>query len=212
MNGGIPPGDREFLSLMLRVGACGITELCDAAEVTATAVRQRLGRLQTAGFVERKAVRADRGRPHHVYEVTDAGRRSISRDNSDLAVLLWEGIQGIDDASVREKLLVRLKDAMVGQVRQQLAGSSPEERMRELAVVLRDRGFEVDLGSRDGATFDLPVLRGHSCPYQEIAERDSTICELEQQVFGELLGSPLELTRCRQRGDCACEFEAVSHV
>jgi predicted ArsR family transcriptional regulator len=197
---------------MLRLGASGIAELCQAAEVTATAVRQRLARLQSAGLVERKAVRADRGRPHHVYEVTEAGRRSLSRNNSDLAVLLWEGIQGIDDTGVREKLFGRLKDAMVGQFRQQLAGESPEERMRELAAVLRDRGFEVDLGSRTGETLELPILRGHACPYQEIAERDTTICELEQKVFGELVGSPLELTRCRQRGDCACEFEAVSHV
>ncbi len=212
MNGGIPPGDREFLSLMLRLGASGIAELCEAAEVTATAVRQRLTRLQSAGMVERKSVRADRGRPHHVYEVTDAGRRALGRDNSDLAVLLWEGIQGIDDRAVREKLLERLKVAMVGQFREQLAGSSPGERMRELALVLRDRGFEVDLGAATGPVPDLPILRGHACPYQEIAERDSTICELEQQVFGELVGSPLELTRCRQRGDCACEFEAASHV
>jgi predicted ArsR family transcriptional regulator len=212
MNGGIPPGDREFLSLMLRLGASGIAELCDAAEVTATAVRQRLARLQTVGFVERKAVRADRGRPHHVYEVTEAGRKSLSRNNSDLAVLLWEGIQGIDDPSVREKLLTRLKDAMVGQFRQQMAGESPEERMRELAAVLQERGFEVDLGGKPGSIDHLPVLRGHTCPYQEIAEHDTTICELEQQVFGELVGSPLELTRCRQRGDCSCEFEAVSHV
>ncbi|HVJ87891.1 MAG TPA: helix-turn-helix transcriptional regulator [Caulifigura sp.] len=212
MNGGVPPGDREFLSLMLRLGASGIAELCDAAEVTATAVRQRLTRLQTAGFVERKAVRADRGRPHHVYEVTDAGRRSLGRDNSDLAVLLWQGIQGIEDSVVREKLLARLKDAMVGQFRQQMAGGSPEERMRELASVLKDRGFEVDLGEKPGSTIELPILRGHTCPFPEIAEHDSTICELEQKVFGELVGSPLELTRCRQRGDCSCEFEAVSHV
>ena len=212
MNGGVPPGDREFLSLMLRRGASGITELCDAVQVTATAVRQRLMRLQTAGFVERKTVRADRGRPHHVYEVTEAGRRSLGRDNSDLTVLLWDGIQAIDDAAVRGKLLGRLKTAMVGQYRERVAGDSPEERMRELASVLKDRGFQLESGSRTGASADLPVLRGHTCPYQEIADHDTTICELEQQVFGELVGTPLELTSCRQRGDCACEFEAVSHV
>jgi predicted ArsR family transcriptional regulator len=212
MNGAMPPGDREFLSLMLRLGASGITELCAAADVTATAVRQRLTRLQSAGLVERKAVRADRGRPHHVYEVTEAGRKSLGRDNSDLAVLLWNGIQEIDDPAVREKLLGRLKAAMVDQFRDQMAGRSPEERMRELAAALRERGYEVDLGTKGGSQFELPILRGHTCPYQEIAERDSTICELEQKVFEELVGSPLELTRCRQRGDCACEFEAASHV
>ncbi len=84
--------------------------------------------------------------------------------------------------------------------------------MRELVEVLRDRGFEVELSARNGSAVELPVLRGHACPYQEIAEQDTTICELEQRVFGELVGSPLELTRCRQKGDCACEFEASSHV
>ncbi len=118
MDGELPPGDREFLSLLLRRGASGISELCEAAAVTATAVRQRLGRLQSAGLVERKAVRADRGRPHHVYEVTEAGRRSLRRDYSDLAVMLWKGIQGIEDGAIREKLLDRLQEAMVGQYRE----------------------------------------------------------------------------------------------
>lgn len=207
MSPALHPGDREFLATLMRLGSSGIAELCSASNVTATAVRQRLQRLQALGYVQRRAVPADRGRPHHMYEATDTARRELGQNYAELATLLWEEMQQIEDGPTRERLLGRVRKAMVEQFRDRVTAATPKERMTELASALNERGFQVEATARSGDPQDLPVLREHTCPYHEIASQDSSICELEQAVFAEVVGSPLELTHCCQRGDRVCEFD-----
>ncbi len=57
--------DRDFLRRLHRRESATVHELFDDLGGTATAVRQRLGRLVAAGFVARREVREGRGRPHH---------------------------------------------------------------------------------------------------------------------------------------------------
>lgn len=200
--------DREFLSNLLRAGPLGISELCSKEGVTATAIRQRLQRLEGRGLVARRAVRAERGRPHHLYEVTESGRRELGQNYAELATLLWGELQQIEEEPIRRRILGRIQQAMVEQFRDRVTASSPGQRMTQLASVLSERGFEVETEHHSDREGDLPILREHTCPYHEIASHDQSICELEQAVFADVIGSPLELTHCCQRGDRACEFES----
>ena len=55
----------------------------------------------------------------------------------------------------------------------------------------------------------LPVLKGCSCPYPDISKEDNAICELEREVFSEVLGAEVELVARCVDGHSCCEF-AVS--
>ena len=60
--------DATLINLLRKQESASITELVKALRVTATAVRQRLGRLMEAGLVRREEVlREGRGRPSHRY-------------------------------------------------------------------------------------------------------------------------------------------------
>ncbi|NOX55177.1 MAG: MarR family transcriptional regulator, partial [Planctomycetes bacterium] len=76
--------DRQLLQQLHRLGSATVSQLCAELGVTATAVRQRLLRLQSAELVTREAVRSGRGRPRYVYRLTDAGLRSLGDNYSDL--------------------------------------------------------------------------------------------------------------------------------
>jgi predicted ArsR family transcriptional regulator len=143
-----------------------------------------------------------------LYEATSLARRELGQNYAELATLLWDQMQRIEDEPTREQLLGRIRKAMVEQFRDRVTGASPETRLTELANALAERGFQVEAARRGDNPLDLPVLREHTCPYHEIASRDTSICELEQAVFAEVVGSPLELTHCCQRGDRMCEFGA----
>ena len=63
--------DAALLNLIRRSGGATVAELADAAEVTPTAVRQRLNRLMAQGLVQRHQQRSGRGRPTHQYVLTE---------------------------------------------------------------------------------------------------------------------------------------------
>jgi predicted ArsR family transcriptional regulator len=215
----LDPDDVRFLERLHRLGNGTIQEICADLGVTATAVRQRLTRLQGQGMISRELVRSaegakSRGRPHHTYRVSEAGRRELGANYSDLAMILWREIQRIDDPEVKRQILGRIEQALV----QKYGGfqdygvanpaavlsSRPElgERFQELCGTLASHGFDVEYDSRGG----LPILRENNCPYLELATSDPSICEMEQSVFRQVLGVKVSLTQCCLDGHHCCEF------
>ena len=195
--------DRQFLHELHRMGSGTVQEICAMLGVTATAVRQRLVRLQGVDLVSRDLVRAGRGRPHHVYRVTDAGLKQLGENYTDLAMILWREMKNIEETDVRQRVVNRVRDALVQRYGQVVQGETLNERVGQLQAALAERGFDVEVDQRD----NLPILRENNCPYPELAGADASICELEQQVFQRVLGVAVKLTRCCRDGDNCCEFE-----
>jgi len=196
--------DRLLIEQISR-GVDSIPQLCEASGVTATAVRQRLSRLEAGGLVQKQSVRAGRGRPRNAYRVTEAGYRRLGSKADDLAVALWSAVAGTEEPALRERLFLRLRDAMRERYGRGVTASGVVERMQQLGNSLAEQGFPVEVVSREPAA--LPVLRETHCPYREIASQDAGICELERAVYSDVLGTPVELTACCRDGEPCCEFE-----
>jgi predicted ArsR family transcriptional regulator len=200
----IDTSDRNFLDQLHRLGSGTIQELCDLVGVTATAVRQRLVRLQGHGLVARTMIRNGRGRPYFVYQVSESGLNQLGENYGDLALILWQEMQSIEEPILRERVVHKVREAMVKRYGQADRARPLIERLQQLQAKLSDRGFDVEVD----CSGDLPILREKSCPYQELATTDSGICGLEQEIFGEVLGTQVVLTKCCLDGHHCCEFQA----
>jgi DeoR family transcriptional regulator, suf operon transcriptional repressor len=203
MGSDIIPSDTAILDLLRKRERLSVTELADAMEVTATAVRQRLTRLMAQGYIERVVSRAGRGRPSHQYSLTSKGRRQTGSNFADLAVALWQEIRSIRDPEVRRGLMKRISQRLAGVYGDRFRGGTLEQRMECLVEVMGERQvpFEID---RSGG---LPVLNALSCPYPELAEMDRGICAMEREFLAEVLGEDVRLGKCRLDGDTCCAFE-----
>lgn len=203
MKATLETSDRSFLDQLHRLGSGTISEICQSVGVTATAVRQRLLRLQGQGFVSRVMVRSGRGRPHFVYQVSETGLNQLGENYSDLALILWQEMQSIEEPVLRQRVVRRVRESMVRRYGRSDHSRPLPDRLRQLQASLMDRGFDVEIDTSG----DLPILRENSCPYQELASADVGICELEQEVFGDVLGTKMTLTKCCRDGHHCCEFQ-----
>lgn len=200
----LEPIDLQFLGDLNRLGKASIREIGTAMNVTATAVRQRLVRLQVAGLISRSVIRNGRGRPHHAYSLTPAGLRHLGDNYSDLAMILWRELKRIPDQGIQLEVTNRIRDAMVQRFGRS-GGQTVTERLNGLVATLLDRGFDVESVEENG----LRMLRENSCPYQELAAQDRSVCDMELQVFESVLGASLLRTKCCLDGHNCCEFEPV---
>ena len=205
MRSSIDADDRQFLDLLNRLGTPTVQDLCEELEITATAVRLRLNRMQAEGMVSRSVRRMGRGRPSHRYSVTESGLRNLGENYRDLALILWRELQRIEDPQVRDAVQNRIKDSLVSRYSKSVVGQSSAERMTQLGSSLNEHGFDTEVETSG----ELPILRESNCPYLELAETDSTICELEHSVFQEVLGMEIRLTQCCLDGHHCCEFQPV---
>jgi predicted ArsR family transcriptional regulator len=184
--------DAALIELLRVEAALGIGQLAEALGVTATAIRQRLDRLMRQGIICRETAaasapqaaavpsrRAGRGRPAHVYSLTEKGRSTSGDNFRDLSLVLWREIRQVRDPSIRQGLIARVGSAMAGMYRDRMTGDTAAERLESVAVMLRERRLSCDVQPGD-AKGGLPVLTAYACPYPELAEQDRGICAAER--------------------------------
>ena len=200
----IHQSDISVIQMLLRDGALTINEMVDRLGVTATAVRQRLSRLQESGLIQRSAVVDGRGRPSHRYELTEAGRRTVGNNLADLACALWAEIHEIEDAEIRRRVVSGAIRRLAEGYANQVTGDTVADRLKSAAKLFADRDIPSALETEDG----LPVLRVLQCPYPDLANDDHRVCEMEQQLFSQVIGGPVDLCQCQQSGDRCCTFQA----
>jgi len=199
-----PTSDADLLDLLRTDGSLSVDELARAIDVTPTAVRQRLMRLMAQQLIDREAIRIGRGRPKHLYRLTDKGLRLTGSNFTDLALALWRQIRSIEDVRVREDMIERIARALAEQYADQVQGVTPAERMRSLGRLLAQRRIPVSIEELARGT----VMTQHACPYPKLAEQDPGVCRMEKLLFSELVGHNVELTRCRLEGAADCQFQA----
>ncbi len=195
------PSDVAVANVLRERPEMSIAELAEALSVTATAVRQRLGRLMSEGLVCRKSITEGRGRPSHRYSLTDLGRRESGGNFADLAFALWDELRAISDVDVRRGLLQRIAGRMAESYG--IQGKTTREKMQAVADLFGERQIPIAVGSKG----ELPVLTAKCCPYPTLAEKDRSICAMEKMMFSEMVGESLNLSECRLDGGTCCTFE-----
>ncbi len=207
----IRPIDQAVLDLLRQQQGLTVQELIDRLEVTATAVRQRLDRLEQIGLIERRKEAAGRGRPQFRYFLTTIGMRYASASYTDLALALWAEVMELPNPQLRSRILRRVAKRMAQQIKESFAESEGlTERLGAMAAALGQRKV---LANVDDAGA-LPVLHVHACPYPELSELQGNrqLCEMEQEMISEAIGQPIQLDCCRLDGHDHCQFRPVPPV
>ncbi|MBR9800738.1 MAG: helix-turn-helix transcriptional regulator [Rubinisphaera brasiliensis] len=206
MSDQLTPADREFLEELQTAGASTISRLCELQGVTTTAVRQRLSRLQAAGFVTREAIPTERGRPRHEYRVTPRGQKQLGDNYGELATILWSQLNEIQDDVLKQRIVSQVESVLIERYGKSVDAVTARDRLNQLQQALNDHGFHTQVDRES----DQLTLMERNCPYHDLAVKDRSICDLEQEVFSKIVGVPLQLSQRCVDGHTCCRFEEVS--
>jgi predicted ArsR family transcriptional regulator len=207
----IRPIDQAVLDLLRQFPGMNIQDLTDRLEVTATAVRQRLDRLEEVELVERRKESVGRGRPQYRYFLTALGTRYSSVSYADLATALWTEVMDLPNPSLRNRILRRVARRMGEGLVHSAASDSLTDRMEAVAEELGRRKVPTSVISSNGS---MPILQVLACPFPDLAGdgRNRQVCELEQEMLSEAIGQSVQLSCCRLDGHDHCQFRAVPVV
>jgi len=202
MTTGNATADADLLNLLADSGSLPISDIVQHFAVTRTAVHERLLRLMSKGLVDRELVRGGRGRPSYRYLLSPKARKLAGNNFADLASVLWQEVLRIDDSQHRQRVVGRIAGALKNLYADAIYGTTLKARMESLRELLEKRRVRCDVDTHGG----VPTFTLRDCPYLDLADVDSTICQMETMLFSQLLGDDVELSQCRLDGHACCQY------
>lgn len=193
-------------SLLLEVkqrGEIGVDELAAASGLTASAVRQHLAPLVAEGLVERRPVPDGRGRPRHLYRLTDRGHGLFPTRYGELTTELLDYFSDADPALV-DRVFDRRRQRRLEGARARLARLALGDKVAELARILDEDGYLADVERLEGGGWRITE---HNCAILTVAHGFAQACSSELGFIRQALpGATVERVAHLMDGAHVCAY------
>ena len=179
-----------------------VRELGEHLRLTSTGIRQHLTVLERDGLIASHEERGHVGRPALVYRLTSQGDALYPKQYEALANALIEEARGLLGPDALQKLMKNVAARFAEPYMARLEGKLGAERAAEATRVIQERGCLAE----SCAEGDDLLIRQQTCPFPDVASRNSAVCALEVEFVRRLVGADARLTTSLLRGDDACTY------
>ncbi len=192
---------QTILNLLKILGPSDPKTLATRLGLSPMAVRQHLYALRRSKLVAYRVESRPAGRPAKVWRLLRAADRYYPDAHARLSVSLIEAARSAFGQKQFGRLLARLEDSEKRAVAQLMpAQGSFRERVVALARIRSGQGYFAELKEQEKGVF---LLIENHCPVLTAATACNGLCEAEQGVFQDVLGSECRIERTEHALDGA---------
>ncbi len=200
----------RLLGLFKKCGELTVNEAVEELDLAATTVRQHLEHLEDERLVEHRRESQGRGRPRHLYRLSQRAEQlfpSLDRWmlNRLLEFLSREGHHRAIDAFFHN-----FWDERSEEFRARLEARDDESlgtRLELLSEFLDEQGFMPEIEQNEEGQVEI---RECNCPLAKAVESTRLPCRLEAEFLEQIVGQPLERVSYIPDGNNACVYQFVS--
>ena len=174
----------RILQLLKMRAGMTVSQLADALHISQMGIRQHLAILEADGLVEYHQEKQGRGRPPHIYRLTDAANGLFPTTYANFAVGLMNEVAKFNGPGFIDKVFRGRMKAQLQTYQLRLQGKNLPERVKELARIRDEEGYMARFDENE----DDYVLIEHNCPIAAIAQEYPHVCEIETALFRQSLG------------------------
>ncbi|MDP9236144.1 MAG: winged helix-turn-helix transcriptional regulator [Chloroflexota bacterium] len=193
---------QDILEYLRWHNQASVKQLGEHLGLTATGIRQHLTILERDGHVEAREERGHVGRPALVYSLSSSGDALFPKKYDALANALIDEARHLLGPDALQRLMKSVAARFAEPYMARMDGKTTAERVLEVGLVLQERGC---LSDSSGEAEDF-LIRQHTCPFPNVASRNSAVCALDVEFVRRLVGSDARLTTSLLRGDDCCTF------
>jgi predicted ArsR family transcriptional regulator len=193
------------LDLLKRKGPQTVARLGAALGVSGVAIRRHLEALISDGLVTQTTVAGGRGRPAHVYALTEIGHDQFPRNYHQLAAQLLTAAEERFGADALEALFEHRQQVLAELYAARTRDRRLGELAAELAAIQDENGYMADWEQHGP---DRYVVSEANCAIRCVAAAYPQACQHELALFRQLAGPAVEVQRIAhmQAGDSCCAY------
>ncbi len=205
--GRISPVQRRVLVVLKRLGEATADDLAKTLEISASAVRQHLSALRSAGYIDAEQQRGQPGRPADRFYTTELTEAMFVKDTSNLSIELLSHMEE-EDPELVTRVFERRRQRRVAEATNKLAGKTLSQKVAALTAELDAEGYLADFDQIDTTHFRINL---HSCAMWAVASRYGQACATELDYLRELLPeAAIERVTHKTAGAHVCAYEVSS--
>ena len=188
----------EILNTLKRTRGLSVNQLVARMKMSYMGIKQHCITLERDGYLDTWRRPQKMGRPEMVYRLTRRAHGLFQADSNAFTLDLLKSIEEIHGPNAPEKLLYNLFERKTKLLNERVRGETIEERAKSLAAIRDEEGHMaqfVNLLTEGGSQ----ILECHS-PIMNLIEKYEIIGRLEQQMFEEVLNTPVRREETRTSG------------
>lgn len=186
LTNGLGASREEIVNLLRVRGRVNADELAVSLGVSKQCVRKHMDVLERDGYVEHMPERGERGRPAHVYRLTTKADQLFPKRYDIFAKAILQQIGTVWGERGLNTVFCGCANEMIGRLRPQLERLGFDARVRRLAALLDEEGYQAEIEKLADGSY---LLTEWNCPMTEVARDYRQVCERELEVYRELLGT-----------------------
>jgi predicted ArsR family transcriptional regulator len=198
----------KILQLLKLNGETTVGDLSQELGVSSVNIRGHLSRLERDGLVMMRCEKTqDRGRPSHLYKLTDKGHATFPSTYNQLASDVLNQVKRLFGIQAVRTICTGRMEEFLKQL-QERCKEIPLDgtKMDELAKLLRSMGYICEVNESGNSEYVLTIKH---CPISEVATDFPEICAAELKMQREALNAKVTLKRMIPQGGVSCYYRIV---
>jgi predicted ArsR family transcriptional regulator len=184
--------ETRLLGLLKRRGPLRTSELAESQAISGEAARQQLNRLAREGLVEADTERGGLGRPSQRWRLTAIAEARFPDAHAELTVRLIDAVRSeLGEAALDRLIAAHERRSRAAYLTEMAGAAGPAEKIARLAAIRTREGYMAEWDDCDGVF----LLTENHCPICAAAQACQGFCRAELDLFREVLGPELEVTR-----------------
>lgn len=205
-----PSTKQDILHHLLKRGRATAQDMADSLGISPQAIRRHLKDLEDEGLIEHEAQQAGMGRPNHLYQLSQKGRRLLPDRYDDFALSLLDTLAETVGKEQVNKILQKQWERKAIEYRDRLGQGSLQERVANLVELRKAEGYMAEW-HRVEADDSIPdsrfVITEYNCAISHVAESFPSVCGHELEMFALALeGCKVERTHWLVNGEHRCGY------
>lgn len=198
------PKRQQILDHLKANGPATVEALAELLSVSPVTVRHHLDILRSEELVGEPIVRrkTSRGRPQHVFALTDKATVHFPKRYDDLAGRVLDQLKAHADPRLINVIFEGVTTSLIDEAPRPAADMPVEQRLAQATAFLSERGYVARWEPTDTGY----LLHTCNCPYANVAPQHEELCQMDTNLVRTLLGLEPERRMRVVDGDSSCSY------
>lgn len=198
------PTKQKLLNILKKEPQITIKEIMVYFDISEIAVRRHIHELEQQGFLKKRSVKQDIGRPYYIYELTEKGHATFPNEDKTLPLELLQDLEFLQGKQAVNEVLAQRMKREKKQYLSAVEDKNFDEKITAITNLQDKKGFIIEYDQTINGDYEI---KNFNCPIINIASTYQQLCTNEQEVLTDVFPNSDVLSKsCIATGEKVCKW------